>query len=148
MTENIDKIEKGLADLRQALRDTACSDIDQDQALLLSIRALMDCRPTPCWLKGTNGRMLYINPAYEAEFGIDVVQYVGDKDHTHWAIDTAIAFRDNDCIVASRGIAKTFIEEVEISGESKKYKVLKWPVFINDHLVGVAGESLGEFCEG
>ena len=89
MSTNIENIEKGIRDLREALNDT---EVDQEVVLLLSIKALSDSRPTPCWIKGTDGRVLYVNPAYTAEFGVHVDDYRGDKDGKHWGHAIAVAF--------------------------------------------------------
>lgn len=147
MPNNFEKIEKGLADLRKALKSERLMDVEQNQALLLSIKALSDCRPTPCWIKGTNGRMLYINPAYEKEFGIQVDEYMGEKDSEKWEHPIAVHFRDNDSVVIKEKRAMKFIEDVPINGVIIQYRILKWPVYLNGHLVGVAGESLGKSNE-
>ena len=144
MSTNIENIEKGIRDLREALNDT---EVDQEVVLLLSIKALSDSRPTPCWIKGTDGRVLYVNPAYTAEFGVHVDDYMGDKDGKHWGHAIAVAFRDNDKIVASRGTAMTFIEDVPIGDETVKYNMVKWPVYLHGKLIGIAGESLGVHIE-
>ena len=147
MPNNFDKIEKGLADLRYALKSERLMDIEQNQALLLSIKALSDCRPTPCWIKGTDCRMLYINPAYEKEFGVSKDEYVGEKDGRHWDDETSVGFKSNDSIVAKSGKSKTFIEDVLINNKITPYKILKWPVYLNGRLIGIAGESLGVHIE-
>lgn len=147
MTKNFDKIEKGLADLRQALKSERLMEIEQNQALLLSIKALSDCRPTPCWIKGTDCRMLYINPAYEKEFGVSKDEYVGEKDGQPWDDETAVGFKSNDSIVAKSGESKTFIEDILINNKTTPYKILKWPVYLNGRLIGIAGESLGVHIE-
>lgn len=141
---NIQNIEKGIRDLRMALNNTS---MDQEFVLLLSIKALSDSRPNPCWIKGTNGRMLYVNPAYTSEFGIEPEEYIGDKDSKHWGDATAAIFRGNDNLVASRGTAMTFIEDVPMDGNTVKYKIVKWPVYLRGKLVGIAGESLGAHVE-
>lgn len=145
MSRNIENIEKGLADLRIAVSSLKPSEMEQDYALLLSIKALMDCKERPGWIKGTNGRMLYVNPAYTKEFGIQVDKYMGSKDDSYWESQIAIAFRDNDGLVAASGEQQTFIEDVILNGVTFKYEILKWPVYINGHLVGIAGESLGVY---
>lgn len=147
MSKNFDKIEKGLADLRQALKSERLMDIEQNQALLLSIKALSDCRPTPCWIKGTDCRMLYINPAYEKEFGASKDEYVGEKDGQHWDSKTISGFKENDSLVALSGESKLFIEDILINNKTTPYKILKWPVYINGRLIGIAGESLGVHIE-
>lgn len=147
MPNNFEKIEKGLADLRQALKSERLMDIEQNQALLLSIKALSDCRPTPCWIKGTDCRVLYINPAYEKEFGAIKDEYVGEKDDQHWDPKTTSVFKENDSLVASSGESKLFIEDILINNKITPYKILKWPVYLNGRLIGIAGESLGVHIE-
>ena len=147
MSRNIENIEKGLTDLRNAVSDLVPSEIEQDYALLLSIKALMDCKRQPSWIKGTNGRMLYVNPEYTKQFGIKVEKYMGNKDEECWDKSVASVFRDNDRLVELTGEQHSFIEDVTVNDSIVKYRVSKWPVYLNNHLVGIAGESLGVFSE-
>ena len=144
MNNNIQNIEKGLTDLRAAIKMSQPVEVDQDYALLVSVKALADCKPNPFWIKGTNGRMLYINPAYTVEIGIQADAYMGEKDTGRWDSPTAVMFRDNDGAVIKEKRAMKFIEDVPINGVIIQYKVLKWPVYLNGHLIGVAGEILGK----
>ena len=91
--------------------------------------------------------MLYINPAYEKEFGVSKDEYVGEKDGQPWDDETSVGFKSNDSIVAKSGESKTFIEDILINNKTTPYKILKWPVYLNGRLIGIAGESLGVHIE-
>ena len=57
----------------------------RETALLVALRAWMDCRSTPAWLKSPDLReMLYINPAYTRQFGITYPGYGGQPDSAVW----------------------------------------------------------------
>lgn len=145
MNTNIENIEKGLAGVRKALLSCQPSEVEQQQAILLSIKALSDCKPNPFWLKGCCGRMLYLNPAYTKEFKVSGEAYLGSKDHVQWDKNTAESFKGNDEKVILKGKAMNFIEEVLLEGEVNRYHILKWPVYMNGQIIGVAGESLGRY---
>ena len=145
MNTNIENIEKGLAGVRKALLSYQPSEVDQQQAILLSIKALSDCKPNPFWLKGCCGRMLYLNPAYTKEFGVSAEAYLGDKDEFQWDKPTADSFKENDEEVIREGKAMKFIEEIPLEGEIHRYRIWKCPVYINGQVRGVAGESLGRY---
>lgn len=145
MNTNIENIEKGLAGVRKALLSYRPSAVEQKQATLLSIKALSDCKPNPFWLKGCCGRMLYLNPAYTKAFKVSAEAYLGSKDHAQWDKNTAESFKCNDGEVILKGKAMKFIEEVLLEGEVHRYHILKWPVYMNGQIIGVAGESLGGY---
>lgn len=115
----------------------------QSTALLLSIRALLDCREHPCWLKGTGGRMLYLNPAYAIEFSVELVEYSGEIDNKVWDSDTGASFATNDQLAIDKGSEIIVIEQVPFGDELIEYRIRKWPVYLDGQLIGVAGESLG-----
>lgn len=111
----------------------------RETALLVALRAWMDCRSTPAWLKSPDLReMLYINPAYTEKFGITYPGYGGQPDSAVWDDDTAAAFCKNDLRVLAANTEMEFIEDVG----GIMYRVRKWPAAIDGVVLGVAGECL------
>lgn len=144
MSLHIANIEKGLVDLRTAVKSLIpVENKDEVYSFLTDVKALIDCKDIPSWIKGKDGRMLYLNPAYTKVFGVTLDEYIGVKDYINWTEGVARSFRDNDAIVAESGCQQTFTEEVTVDGVSLKYKIIKWPVYVNGQLIGIAGESHG-----
>ncbi len=113
---------------------------DYSSTLMIGLKALLDCRETPTWLKDTEGRVLYLNPAYCRVFKIaDPTKYLGMRDDDEWGRGAGKAWRANDEIVMRKRKEMTF-EEVTPRGHF--ITVRKWPVSVDGHLVGVAGEVL------
>lgn len=112
----------------------------RETALLLALRAWLDCRSTPAWLKSPDTReMLYINPAYTEQFGISYPEYGGQTDCAVWDDDTAEGFCKNDLIVLAAGREMEFVEDVA----GVLYRIRKWPASLDGIVLGVAGEVLG-----
>ena len=123
--------------LRQASSRHAFDDCHRRERLLLySLRALLDSRDVPTWLKSISGHMLYVNPAYSQRFGVTVEQYGGRADADVWGPDTAAMFEANDRRALDAAGCITTTEVVE----GVSLKVRKWPVFMEGQVMGVAGE--------
>lgn len=108
----------------------------RERLLLVSLRALLDSRDVPTWLKSISGHMLYVNPAYTRRFGLSVEQYGGRADAEVWDPNTAAMFEELDrrALDAAGCITAT----VEVAGDT--LTVRKWPVFMEGQVMGVAGE--------
>ena len=117
---------------------------DREDALLFALKSLLDSRSTPTWLKSVDdNKIIYVNPAYEKEFGIPNEVHLGTSDDEHWDDDIAQGYLDNDKLVIETGQEKEFIEVVRLEGVDRNYKVRKWLVVIEGVVLGIAGESLG-----
>lgn len=121
---------------------------DREDALLFALKALLDSRSTPTWLKSVDdGSIIYVNSAYAGEFGIPSDHHLGSIDGDLWDEDIAYGYCLNDQLVLDTGQEKEFIETVRIDGVDIKYKVRKWLVKMEGVVLGVAGESLGTVNE-
>lgn len=138
-------LDRALSDLKDRIsRIGGDAGFGRRQALLVSLKALLDCRETPCWLKAIDGRMLYLNPAYTREFGKTLADYGGNYDSSQWGEPTGLEFGGNDARALECGHEITVIEDVPgKDGEVIPYKIKKWPVYLDGEAIGCAGESLG-----
>ena len=147
--ENLNKLKESLNDLhflvqQHKMISKTQTEKDREDALLFALRSLLDSRSTPTWLKSTDdNKIVYVNPAYEKEFGIPNEVHVGTSDDEHWDDDIAKGYCDNDQIVLDTGEEREFIELVRINGVDQYYRVRKWLVAIEGVVLGIAGESLG-----
>lgn len=96
--------------------------------------------PWPAWLKGADGVMIAINPAYTEHYGIELKDYVGTKD-APWDRSTRAAFGANDKEVAGTGRPGVYSERIynNKTGESENLLVCKFPVYQGPDLIGVGG---------
>lgn len=118
----------------------------KQEVLLVALKSLVDTRSTPTWLKSADQkRMLYINPAYTAEFGVPYEEYIGRPDDFVWA--NGSLYSSNDQLVLDSGQEMEFEEAVYISGRYVLYRIKKWPVTLDGVVLGIAGESLGPMHE-
>ena len=120
--------------------------LKQQEALLVALKSLLDTRSTPTWLKSADQKkMMFINPAYTAEFGISYEDYMGRSDEEVWGYDQL--YSDNDQLVLDSCQEMEFEEWVNVKGSDVLYKVRKWPVILEGVVLGIAGESLGPIHE-
>lgn len=134
LDECLDRLDRSLhrAKGRKAVGDRH----RRERMLLLSLRALLESRDVPTWLKSVSGHMLYVNPAYTARFGLAVEEYGGRQDGEVWDAVTAAAFQENDRRAVDA--AGAIIAHEAVNGET--LTVRKWPVFFDGQVMGVAGE--------
>lgn len=145
-TAELDRSLSMLSGTVQAIKDRKRFDAarEREDALLVALRALLDCRSAPTWLKSADQRrMLYINPQYTREFGITYDTYGGHSDGELWADEVAAVFCENDLQVLELGEEMEFEEYVTVKGEPVLYRIRKWPAVLDGVVLGVAGESLG-----
>jgi hypothetical protein len=100
--------------------------------------------PKPCWIKGIDGVMIYVNDCYESEYGIEPHSYTGSKDNSVWKPEEAWAFKSNDDLVLSTMTGHQFSETVYNPAQKQKQilYVLKWPIRVGGRVLGVAGMVL------
>lgn len=86
-------------DLRE-LAGLATQQRRLERVELSLVRTIVDVAPIPMWVKRleTRGRfrMLFVNPAYERQWGIASSDYAGKLDVDVWPREAAEAFRAND----------------------------------------------------
>lgn len=107
---------------------------------------------TPCWLKGIDGRMIYINTAYEKEWSISRLKYEGNTDYDVWPKGVADKAVLNDNVVLTKLKGLTFKQRLPVdpedpNGEYMTYTILKWPVMHRDEVIGVGGAAFRQECK-
>lgn len=97
--------------------------------------------PLPAWVKATDFRMLYINDAYEREFGVSKDEYVDKEDSIFWTAREVNVFKKHDKIVLKRGQAIAAKELIfnRITGRNERLEVIKWPILRDKKVVAMAG---------
>lgn len=109
--------------------------------LMLSLRALLDCRATPTWLKDEKGSILYMNPAFCRAYQLDSKNYLGKTPDDIWTSEGRMLsdWRKNDIKVLEKIQEQTFLEDAP---DGSTMLVRKWPVLLHGVTVGIAAEIL------
>lgn len=109
--------------------------------------------PIPAWIKGVDGRMITLNPAYEDLFlkpyGKKMRDYVGLTDEEFWGglglQEQGKSYWQNDMKVIRTGRVTRVEEDVIIKGATVTLIVYRYPYFSSSFgstpskVVGVAG---------
>ena len=74
-------------------------------------RAFMDNNPAIAWAKDEQGRIIYLNRAYEQRFGVRLEDWRGKTDFELWPPEIARTFRRNDLDVLAAGQTQEMVEE-------------------------------------
>ena len=74
-------------------------------------RAFMDNSPAIAWAKDEQGRIIYLNRAYEQRFGVRLEDWRGKTDFELWPPEIARTFRRNDLDVLAAGRTQEMVEE-------------------------------------
>lgn len=102
-------------------------------------RAFMDNCPASAFIKDADGRIVYANDAWVAQFGLEVPEWEGRTDFDLWPEATARKFRESDLECLRLGVA---IQREETGmtpgGEERHWQVVKYPVPTGSG-VGVGG---------
>lgn len=106
-------------------------------SLMLTLKALLDCRDIPTWLKSTDGRVLYINPALANRYKVDPMKILGHLEYDGWMHPCVMEWSTNDETVLRTKKQQVFKEYLP-SGDWIMCR--KWVVQLNDEVIGVAGE--------
>lgn len=108
------------------------------------LAAMVDACPLPMWIKDTTGSMMFFNESYAKTYGIDVMQYINQKDSSIWPKEIADNFVSNDIDVIHTSVGY----KIEVLPTTNKHKpssaqdyitVVKWRVTYEGQVIGVAG---------
>lgn len=121
--------------------DTAQILLDKRHDELISFLA---CMPLPAWIKDLKSRMIYINPAYEQEYGVNVEDYNSKLDSQVWlhenAADVVKAYVAHDeLVINTRNYQSVTEHYVDPAGTLHPINVIKWPLIVKGEVVAVAG---------
>lgn len=83
--------------------------------------------PTPTFLKDEQGKIVYVNPAFENTFGVTEADWAGKNDYDLWPPELAVEFRENDRAVLESGQPLVIEETVPLKGEEHFWLTYKFP---------------------
>lgn len=75
-------------------------------------RAFMDNSPAIAWAKDEQGRVVYLNRAYEKRFGVRLEDWRGKTDFELWPQRIARTFRQSDLAVLRAGQTREMVDKV------------------------------------
>lgn len=110
---------------------------------MLVLSLVDDNFPNPQWMKSVDFMMLKLNKSYEKVFlepyGKKRSDYIGKYDYDVWDKEIAEAFRHNDLMVLEAGRPVSFKERVWLDGRFREVEVVKYPIKVNNVIVGIGG---------
>lgn len=134
----------------QQLQDKVVPGVDsRSHQVRLSLYAEEFFRtlPLPAWVKVGNGSeftMLAVNHAYTHTYGISDSDYYGKSDNIHWSASESRAFQSTraETIDTGRPVITTSIVLNRLTGKNERVSMIKWPLYYQDKVIGVAGVIL------
>lgn len=112
---------------------------------LIFDRVPMDL-PFPWWLKDSNLRMVKLNDKYEEVFlkplGKTRDDYINRTDKEVWGEELGAEYIKNDLHVIETRRLYDNMETVHYKGEIIKCRVVKYPLFFGDSIIGVCGQAI------
>jgi len=106
---------------------------------MVGLKALLDSRESPTWMKSLDGTVLYVNPAFCKRFDIHPEDYLGRAERDTDDNPCVSSWAANDRKVIRENIEQTFHE---LLPDGSMILCRKWPVRIDGETVGVAGEMV------
>lgn len=101
--------------------------------------------PLPAWVKVVNEKgeliMLSINKAYSDTYGIQPTDYAGKRDNVHWTSIETKRFKEQAAaaIRAGKPVLANSIVLNRITGQNERVCIIKWPLYYQEKVIGVAG---------
>ncbi|HSV61949.1 MAG TPA: response regulator [Chthoniobacterales bacterium] len=91
-------------------------------------RAFMDNSPVVAFTKDRNGRYVYLNKAFEKQFGLSRDDATR-TDFDLWPAEVAAEMQANDAVVLEAGESREFLERMPLPGrDENQWLVLKFPI--------------------
>lgn len=148
-------VEVLLKEVRELKRDVeanelklqACMDSKQElNNALLTFKNYHKHLPRPAWFVDSDGKILWVNMAYEVEFGATSLQMEGRYAYEIWGEDFGRSFMAEDSIVMSGKRPRDYIKQVPKKfndfSEVYNWRIIKFPVDSNGEIIGVGGIAL------
>ena len=103
----------------------------------------IDDLPFPYWVKARDGTMVKLNKMYEDLYlkpkNLRRSDYIDKTDYAIWTKSESDRFRKNDLEVITSKSIKTYYEVFEVNGRIYNTKVFKFPIYLNNNVIGVGG---------
>jgi PAS domain-containing protein len=145
--EKYKECEKEHRETREELRQVkALLSVKMDELSVMN--TYIENMPGPAWLKDTEGNMIFINDAYEIQWGVMKFQYEGRNDKEVWPKTIADEFYENDQqVINGRKTIRTVelvpkyaLKPIDLkTNPAEEWHIWKWPVLDNGGVIGVAG---------
>jgi PAS domain S-box-containing protein len=100
----------------------------------------MEQMPAIGWIRNSDNRYTYVNPAYLRRYGLAPSDRLGKTPFEVWPKEIAARFHENDKLVIARGVPLTFVEEVpDPDGTKQVWFNAKFPIVDADGNPCLAG---------
>ena len=108
-----------------------------------SLMLLLDTIDSECFIKDKDGNYLYINKAYEQQFGVKREDVIGKDDTFVFDPELAVQLQENDRRLMSSKKKEVIEESGLVMGESVTYLTSKAPLFDeNGEVFGICGAGI------
>ncbi len=92
------------------------------------------------FIKDTNGKYLFVNKAYEKDFGVDKNEIIGKDDYSVFSPEVAERLQENDKRIMESKISEMVEESGEVNGNLTTYRTNKVPLIDEDgEVYGICG---------
>jgi PAS domain S-box-containing protein len=91
-------------------------------------QTFMNNSPAICFIKDAEGRMTYVNKAFEETFQLIETQWMLKNDYELWSKDVADKVRNNDLTILSSGSSAVFEESGVFNGTEQTWISYKFPI--------------------
>lgn len=129
----INSLEKEIGNLKGIIEKLNISLVKKDNEFLLFSSVKYDI-PFPFWIKDSNGKMIFINNAYERAFGVTKAEYVGKTDEEMYGKEKADLWKKGD--IEARNDPKGY---KILDNECEDYNVVKWCYKIENKVISDYG---------
>lgn len=126
--------------------------LDEDDLVYESSEAYLskawNSSPIPMWIKDVYGKMVFLNDAYCAIYGIKKSEYIGKTDLDIWPKEIALEFQALDQKVLEGENVEYSVEKIPNRAGFRKYDhlhVIKFPIMDGPIVKGIAGMVTGVF---
>ena len=110
------------------LDETAARQLETDLPESEELSRFMDHCPAAAFIKDDEGRYLYANPVWQAQFDPPPANWIGKTDFDFWPTTTAQLFQTSDRACLERGPVHTEEAGVAKDGTERAWLVMKFPV--------------------
>jgi two-component system, chemotaxis family, CheB/CheR fusion protein len=122
------------------------TDVSERERTLAALREsenrfmiFMEANPAIVWIKDRNGRYVYMNRAWEREFGLDSSLLIGKTARELVAADATVRFTEIDAEVLATGVPRTDVDDfIRLDGTRRIWETVRFR-FLTDNGEGCIG---------
>ena len=139
-----------ISELKDNIRDYSI-EIERLKKNSMLANSVTDYLPYPTWIKDSSLRMVDLNKSYEdlilKPINKSEIDYIGLTNEEFWGDVVGKQYSKNDLYVLRTGNLVSIEETTVIKGDTLNVTTTKFPLKINNNILGVGGISIIDFNE-